>query len=218
MAPLDETAPSGSPMSTEPSLKGSVLTDLVEDINKLVADGELPRDRVERRLAPEDLAILDGPVVVSHWYSVEFYRRAAELLRDTVGGGRNEYLRQRGFRRGRKLIEAGLYQQMEYASRAKVQEEVSPERRFAAYGRDLRLFVTLSRSILNFTRWTPMVDPDHADRHRIVVDEAAAYPDALAWATEGLIDSMAANHGLSDLWSHTRTRPDQIVFRMTRSL
>jgi len=205
-------------MTTEPSLKGSVIVDLVEDIKKLLADGELPRERAERRLSPEDLAVIDGQVLVSNWYGVDFYKRAAELLRDTVGGGRNEYLRERGFRRGQKLIEAGLYQQMEYAPRADVTHHDTPEKRFEAYGRDLRLFVTLSRTILNFTRWTPEVDPEHADRHRIVVDEAAAYPDALAWATEGLIDSMAASHGLSNMWAHRRTRTDQIVFRMTRPL
>lgn len=205
-------------MTTEPSLKGSVLTDLVDDLNKLVADGELPRERLERRLTPADLAVLEAPIVVSHFYPVEFYARTAELLRDTVGGGRNEYLRERGFKRGQKLIDAGLYQQMEYASRAKVIGQDTPEKRFEAYGRDLKLFVTLSRSILNFTRWTPEVDPSNAGRHRILVDEAGAYPDALAWATEGLIDSMAASHGLSDMWSHKRTHRDQIVFRMTRSL
>jgi hypothetical protein len=203
-------------MATEPSLKGSVITELIEDINKLITGGELSRESVERQLTSEDTATLETGIVVSQWYSVQFYRRAAELLRDTVGGGRNEYLRERGLTKGRKLIEAGLYQQMEYASRAQVKEEVSPDKRFAAYGHDLRLFVSLSRSLLNFTKWSTIPDPDHEDRYLILVEEAAGYPDALAWATEGLIESMASTHGLSNVWSHQRTQPDRIVFRMSR--
>lgn len=203
-------------MATQPSLKGSVITELAEDIKKMIADGELSRESVERHLTSEDTAILETGISVSQWYSVEFYRRAAELLRDAVGGGRNEYLRERGLKKGKKLIEAGLYQQMEYASRAQVKGEVTPEKRFAAYGHDLRLFVTLSRSLLNFTKWSTIPDPDHGDRYWILVEEAADYPDALVWATEGLIESMASTHGLSNLWSHERVQPDRIVFRMSR--
>jgi len=204
-------------MASEPSLKGSVITELAEDLNKLVVDGALSCSELERRLTAEDIAILESEIVVSQWYSVKFYQRSAELLRDVVGGGRNEYLMERGLAKGEKLIEAGLYQQMEYATRARVQAEVSPEARYAAYGRDLRLIVTLSQSLLNFTRWSPIPDPDHADRYLIVVSEAADYPDALAWATQGLIESMAATHGLANLWNHERTGPDRIVFRMSRS-
>jgi len=205
-------------MAAEPALKGSVLTDLAEDIQKAMTDGTLSRARVEAALTPEHLARLEQGIGVANWYPVDFYRRCAELLRDTLGGGHNEYLRERGLRKGRKLIEAGLYQQMEYATRAKVLEEKTPEGRFAAYGRDLRLFVTLGKSILNFTEWSTIPDPDHDDRYLIVVEGARDYPDALAWATEGLIESMSRAHGHSKLWSHARPRPDRIVFRMTRSL
>jgi len=205
-------------MATTPSLKGSVITDLAEDIKKLIAKGELSQTIVEQHLTADDIATVEAEIVPSKFYDVQFYKRCAELLRDTVGGGRNEYLKQRGLEKGKKLIEAGLYQQMEYATRTRVQEEASPEARFKAYGHDLRLFMTLSRSILNFTEWSTMVDRDHADRHMILVEDAAEYPDALAWATEGLIESMAASHGLPNLWSHSRERRDQIVFRMSRSL
>lgn len=116
-----------------------------------------------------------------------------------MGGGRNKYLFQRGLKKGKNLIEAGLYQQMEYASRTQLQREVRPGARFKAYGRDLRLFVTLSRSLLNFTEWSVIVDPDHDDRYVILVEDAAAYPDALIWATEGLIESMALNHGFGNV-------------------
>lgn len=202
-------------MAETPSMKGSLITELAEDVRKLVADGKVSRAELERHLTPEDLAILDSEIVVSRWYDVRFYARCAELLRNSVGGGDDQYLVQRGLERGRKLIEAGLYQQMEYAMRPQVQREMDPEARFRAYGHDLRLFVTLSKSLLNFTEWSTTIDPEHDDRYLIVVEHADAYPDALAWATEGLIDSMASRHGLVNMWRHHRTG-DRIEFRMTR--
>jgi hypothetical protein len=92
------------------------------------------------------------------------------------------------------------------------------ESRFAAYGRDLRLFVTLSGSLLNFARWSVARDPDHDDRYRIEVRDAAAFPDVLGWGCEGVIDAMATFQGLAGLWRWERVEPDFIVFRMLRSL
>lgn len=204
-------------MTTVPSMKGSLTNELAEDLRKLIADGTVSRGEVERRLTPADLEILDSEIVVSQWYDVWFYSRCAELLRDVLGGGRDEYLFQRGLDKGKKLIEAGLYQQMEYARRTQVQNEMDPAARFRAYGRDLRLFVSLSKSLLNFTSWSTTVDPQHDDRYLIRVDDASEYPDALAWATEGLIESMAASHGMESMWRHHRVG-DRIEFRMTRSL
>lgn len=205
-------------MAEVPSLKGSLLTELAEDLGKLIADGGISRSLAERRLTPRDRELLGAPIVISAWYDVRFYTRCAELLRDTVGAGRNQHLLERGFAKGRRLMEAGLYQQMEYVKRIGVQRASSPEGRCAAYGRDLRLMVSLSRSLLNFTRWTVSADPKHADRHLIIVDEAEAYPETLAWGTQGLIESMASIHGHEDLWRHRRTAPDRVEFYMTRSL
>jgi hypothetical protein len=198
-------------------MKGSLINELVEDVRKLVGEGAISRAEVERRLTPEGLEILDSEIVVSKWYDVRFYARCAELLRDTVGSGTNDYFFQRGLDKGKKLIEAGLYQQMEYATRTQVQDKRDPEERFRAYGKDLRLFISLSGSLLNFTRWSTCVDPDHPDRHMIIVEDTAAYPDALAHATEGLIESMAERHGLGNLWRHRRVG-NRIEFRMTRSV
>ena len=205
-------------MALRPSIKGSVLSELAEDIGKLMASRDFPQSRIEAHLTKEDLAILEAPILPSQWYDAHFYAHCAELLRDTVGAGSNGYLRKRGFEKGRKLIEAGLYQQMEYAKRTQVQSELSREARFEAYGRDLRLFVTLSGSLLNFSKWSTKPDPSHEYRYLILVEGAADYPEALAWATEGLIDSMACAHGLDDMWRHQRINSDQILFRMTRSL
>ena len=88
--------------------------------------------------------------------------------------------------------------------------------RFEAYGRDLKLLVTLSQSLLNFSTWTVVPDPDHGDRYRIEVRDAADFPDVLGWSTEGLIDAMAEVHGMSGLWRWKRISPDFVVLRMVR--
>jgi hypothetical protein len=204
-------------MAEKPSIKGAAIDETIEDVRKLLVKGELSQREIEARLRPEDLAVLEQPAIIpSKWYDVELYRRLAELLRDAVGGGCNEFVRQRGFQKGKKLIDAGLYQQMEYLGRSQLTRELDSKARFEAYGRDLKLFVTLSGSLVNFCRWSVARDPDHEDRYRIELRDAADYPEVLCWATEGLIDAMAAHHGLAGLWRYERVAPDFIVFRMLR--
>ena len=201
-------------MAAKPSVKGSLLAETVENARKLLEEGSLSRSELEARLRPGDLALFDEPTNVSRWYDLEFYQRLAELLHDLEGGPRDEYFRKKGFARGRRLMEAGLYQQMEYAERSRLARERDPKARFEAYGRDLKLFVTLSGAILNFSRWSVVRDPDHADRYRIEVRDAVAFPDFMGLGSEGLINAMASRHGLHDIWRYERIAPDFVVFRM----
>jgi hypothetical protein len=205
-------------MPDRPSVKGTVLVDLIEDLRKLRESGAISQEQIDANLRPEDVEALEARIAPGTWYDVEFYCRASQLLCEAMGDGDPDFLRRRGYERGVKMIEAGLYQQMEYARRAKVQEHEDPQARFRAYGHDMRLLVTLSGSILSFSRWTVEPDPDHELRYRIVVDDAADYPDPLALATEGLIDSLSSSHGMANLWRFERVGRDRIVFRMTRPI
>lgn len=203
-------------MAEKPSVKGSLVAGAIETVRKLLEEGELSAGELAARLGPEDLALLEEPPNVSRWYDLEFHERLAELLYDLEGGPREEYFRKKGFARGQKLIEAGLYQQMEYTGRSQVSRELDPRARFEAYGRDLKLFVTLSSVILNFSRWSVARDPDHDDRYRIEVRDAADFPDFMGWGSEGLINAMASRHGLREIWRYERIAPDFVVFRMLR--
>jgi hypothetical protein len=205
-------------MAVVPSIKGSIFVRAVEDVLKLVSAGQLSQVELRRRLTPGDLQILDEPILGSEWYDVQVYGRLVELLRDVEGGGQNEYLRKRGVRSAEALIQAGLYQQMEYLNRTQLARQSDPESRFRAFGRDLRLLTSLQGSILNFTRQTPQVDPEHSDRYLLEFSEAIAYPEVLCWTTEGFINRMAAQHDSPDLWRWERPRPDVILYRMRRSL
>ncbi len=205
-------------MATIPSIKGSIFAFAAEDLAKLVSVGNVPAAELARRLPPEDRAILDQPIQFTGWYPVAAYARVLEILLEHEGGGSIRYLKERGARSAERLIQAGIYAQMEYLNRVQVQKAADAQQRFQAYGRDLRLLSTLSGSILNFSRWQPKPDPKHVDRYVIEVTEAEAYPELLCWTTDGWINRMASEHGDGDLWRWKRVRPDFIVFEMIRPI
>ena len=49
-------------MPALPSIKGSLLSSIVESILKLASAGQISRDELERRLEPGDLQILDSKI------------------------------------------------------------------------------------------------------------------------------------------------------------
>ena len=125
----------------------------------------------------------------------------SELLRDVEGGGSNEYLRKRGARNAKRLLEAGLYQQLEYTHRTLFSRESEKSARFEAFGRDLGRLTTISASILNFGRTTHKPDPDHKMRWIIEISQAQGVSRAaLVWASDGFTNEMARQHNTPDLW------------------
>lgn len=205
-------------MPKAPSIKGSVFAGIVEDVRNLVRRGGLDVSLLTRWLKPEDMDFLDEEILVSEWYDIRAYTRMNELLRDVEGAGSNDYLRHRGRLTARRLLESGIYQQLEYLHRTELARASDPRLRFEAFGRDLRLLNTLSASILNFSRWTSKPDPEQAGRYVIEVSEAEDFPEVLCWRSDGFVNEMATQHGEPDLWGWERTGRDLIVFRMLRSL
>ena len=203
-------------MTGQPSVKGSVFANVVEDVKKLMAGGAVKKTELARWLREEDILLLGQSIVVSSWYDIRCYTRMNELLRDVEGDGSNDYLRERGRETARRLLEAGFYAQMEFLSRTEVGRTTGERARYEAFGRDLRKLCTLSASILNFSRWTPKPDPKQEGRYRIEVSEAKDFPEVLAWRSDGFVNEMAAKHGDGDLWSWERVSGDLIVFRMLR--
>jgi hypothetical protein len=203
-------------MSNQPSIKGSVFAGVVEDMNKLLTSGGISKAELARRLPAEDLLLLGETIRTASWYDIRAYTRMNELLRDVVGGGRNDYLRESGRQTARRLLEAGFYAQLEYVQRTEVRRTVGARARFEAFGRDLRKLTTMSASILNFSRWTSKPDPKREGHYLIDVAEAKDFPEVLAWRSEGFVNEMAAQHGDPDLWSWARVKPDLLVFRTLR--
>lgn len=199
-----------------PSIKGTGISSLIEDVAKMRDDGRLPAALLEERLGAADRALLDQPVNVAGWYDIHSYRRLAELLCE-VEGRREDLLRERGAAAARRLAAAGLYQQMDLRS---LDENLEGDQAFEAWGRSLRLITTLSGSLLNFGRFAVERDPDHADRYQIVIHDAVEVPEVLAYTTEGFMNAMSEmspthREGAGPMWRMERTR-DRVVYRMTR--
>jgi len=205
-------------MAAVPSIKGSVFSAVVEDVAKVLERGDVADAEIGRWLEPADRRLLETPVSISSWYDIRAYTRMNELLRDVVGGGDDAYLRDRGRETARRLLDAGLYAQLEFLHRTEVAQTTGSQARFEAFGRDLRKLTTISGSILNFSRWSASPDPDRDGRYRIDVREAGAYPEVLCWRSDGFVNEMAGRHGEDDLWGWERVAPDHIVFRMLRGL
>lgn len=205
-------------MSVTPSIKGSVFETAVTSLAKVLEQGRVEREDALRWLEESDLEVLDVEINVAKWYDIRVYHRINCLLREVVGHGSNEYLRDQGRETARRLIEIGIYSQMEYLERTQVADTEGAEQRSAAFGRDLKRLTTLSASILNFTRWEPASDPEHANRFRIEVHDAADMPETLIWRSDGFINEMASVHAGTDLWSWKRENDDLVLFRMNREL
>ncbi|MFW5875198.1 MAG: hypothetical protein ACOCXM_00545 [Myxococcota bacterium] len=199
-----------------PSIKGSVFEGLVTDLKRVCDERGLSGDALLEKLEPSDLDHFHEKILLSAWYDVRVFDRMARLLLELEGKGDVEYLRERGRKSARRLLEAGLYQQMEYLRRTELSGD--PDERLEAFGRDLRLLTTMSSSILNFSVWNSHRDPDHPRRYVIEVTEAEPYPDVLAWNTEGFINAMAQEHDGTDRWRWQRPARDRLVFRMTSDL
>jgi hypothetical protein len=139
-------------------------------------------------------------------------------MRDTLGNGRNQYLCDRGALTAERLIQMGIYQQMDYLKRMRLGELKSAGERYLAFGRDLRLLASITGSLLNFGSQQVKGDPEHADRYVLEISDCPAYPDVLGWGTQGFNNRMAAEHGQPDLWRYERLGPDRVRQRMTHSL
>jgi hypothetical protein len=205
-------------MSSVPSIKGSVLSGHLDELLRLVSCGEISQSLLESRFPPEDLVLFDQELLIGAWYDILIYTRVMELLRDVAGEGKNEYLQDRGAASAEALLYSGMYQQFEYLKRTQMQAQSNARDRHLAFGRDLRLLVTLNDHILNFSRASVEQDPDHDDRWILETSEAAAYPEVLCWATQGFNNRMAQEHGSPGLWHWERPQEDIIQFRMRYSV
>ena len=205
-------------MSDSPSIKGSVFGAAVEDVNKLISGGGLTRAEARRWLEPADFELLDAVISVAAWYDIRGYDRLNRLLRDVEGNGSDDYLRGKGRQTAKRLLDAGLYGQLEYLHRTEFSQTSNAQERFRAFGRDLNRLNTLSSSILNFSCWEVHKDPERAMRYVIEISDAADVPETLALRSDGFVNEMAAQHDAPDLWGWMRSRPDLIVFYMKREI
>jgi hypothetical protein len=189
-----------------PCIKGSVFSSVVEDVERLVREGRVSREKIEAKLGEQALSHLDESIQPALWYPIESYRVLSELLVEVEGGGRMEYMFERGERSAQRLLNTSIYEQLRYASE-KAPGGTHPQVQSAG-----RLIVTLAPAMFNFTRWSFHVDPETAKRFTIQVDDARDMPEVLCYSAAGfcqVVSETACKAKLSI--RHQRVRPDRIL-------
>ena len=197
----------------QPSIKGSAIAAVIEDVQKLRDSGRLGEEQLEARLEAVDLALLDKRVQAALWYPIESYRRLTELLLDVEGRGHPSYVVDRGARAAERLWEAGLYIQLQHgeerAERARAEGGVLSER-------DSRLITSLSGAIFNFSRWTYRTESGEG---LISVTDAAELPEISVHAARGFLEYVISRLRRQDTPVRAeRTAPDRVEFRFALSL
>jgi hypothetical protein len=191
---------------SNPCIKGSVFSRVVEDVDRLIREGRLSREEIDSKLGEEVAAVLGEKIQPAMWYPVESYRVLSELLVEVEGGGRLEYMFERGERTAEYLLEAGLYQQLRFAT-----ENAESDTRLQIQSGG-RLIVTIAPAMFNFTKWSFRVDPAASKRFTIQVDEARELPEVLRYASAGFCHAVAECACKTKLSiHHERVRPDRIL-------
>jgi len=94
----------------------------------------------------------------------------------------------RGEEISERRLQAGLYAQLDFVKRSKLDPQPDPKARCEAFGRDPRLINTLSGSMFNFGHWSSGPDSEHEGRYVIEIHEATALPVPTRLATEGFLN------------------------------
>lgn len=198
-------------MSERPSIKGVLLTKLVDDVQALLDRSEADRDRLSARLSAGNLELLDGKVEISRWYPIEQYTELTELIWAEEGERRLEYLHRRGENAMKRLMEGGLYQQIEYLSRRDAGFRALPSR--SEVLRSCRLVGSITGALLNFGTHSWDWDPENPDIMLHQVREATHYPEVLRYLQEGTLTFLVrlARAEAPPVTSE-RPAPDHIVF------
>ncbi|HKA15278.1 MAG TPA: hypothetical protein VKH41_09700 [Myxococcota bacterium] len=195
-------------MASEPSIKGSALSSVVEDLRALRDSGRISIARLEKTLQPADLALLDTQIQPALWYPIQSYARLTEVLLEVLGRGDPQYIADRGARAAQRLWESGLYVQLQHG-----EEKAARARRSGGVmsDRDARVITTLSAAIFNFTRWKYRVE----ERGSVIeVSEAEAWPEVSVWAARGFLGYVVSRlRRVETAVSATRVAPDRIEFR-----
>ena len=184
-------------------VKGTAIASVVEDVNRLLAEGRLSRDDLEVRLERDDLVLLDEKVFPSNWYSLGSYGRLTQVLFEAEGKGSVDYLVERGRRAAERLRQGGLY-----AAQLKVDRDRWGER----VG---NMMVPLGPAIYRDTFWRiELTDGADGVSFAIEVDVQADFPDLGRLQTQGFIEHAAtyASGGPVQVTSE-RVSPTRIRFR-----
>lgn len=170
-------------MNTKPSIKGAMIGTLVEDAKQLLERSGSRREELEARVSSDALVLIESKLEMAHWYPIALYEEISNLLWREEGDGRPEYLHQRGENLMKRLMEGGLYQQLQFLDRAEVSTRATTTRREVL--RVCRLVGSITGAIRNFGEDKWEWDPENPDWLLHSVHDARHIPEAMRIVTEG---------------------------------
>lgn len=206
-------------MAAEPSVKGVLLQAAVERLRTHLESGRIAREALEARLERSDLELLDAKIVPVVWYPIGTYTRLVELVSELEGGLSDEDHVRGGEMDARRMMQAGVYQQFELFQRMDAAGDGRTDaERLQALGRTLRLAISISKAIFNFSEWRVVPDPEHPRRYRVEVTDAALLPHSNVVGAVGFLNECcnAARPRDPIRWSVERPQKDRVVYRMDR--
>jgi hypothetical protein len=182
----------------EACVKGTIFKNVVDEINEQLANGRFERADLAHDCKPEDLAHLDREIAIAAWYPVDVYGRLLRGLCERVGNGDPEFLVESGRRSARRVIEMGIYSQLDSHT----------ERWDRRVG---RVLVTLSGAFYNFGEWIWQYQTGGG--FRIEVRDVGAMPEEVALRAHGFVDVLTTRAAGRPLRvRYQRPHPALIVF------
>jgi hypothetical protein len=188
-----------------PSVKGTIFRTVVDELNGYLSDGVIQRDELAARCKPDDLDYLDREIAIASWYPIETYGRYLRFLCDRFGGGRREYLMEGGRQSAQRVVEMGVYGQLDDRT----------ERWASRVG---RVLVTLGGSFYNFGTWL-WESFENDEGFRIEVQDVTAMPEEAAVRAHGFVEHLTSRAAGRDVrLDYHRPRPSRIIFSARRPL
>jgi hypothetical protein len=131
------------------------------------------------------------------------YAGLLELLRDVEGGGRDEYLVERGVRAAERLMQVGAYRHF-LQSAARWGERAG------------QAMIQLASAFYNFTEWTFSHDPGR-DTYALDVTGAREFPDAAGLTAQGFVQVLFTHMGGKSVHvTSRRTGPDRLRYTISQ--
>jgi len=206
----------------EAAVKGAIFKGVADDLARLRAEGRTSEAQMEAHLDGQDIELLETEISASLWYPMASYGRIMTFLGKLEGEGKDAYFVERGRSSARRLMDAGLYQQLAFLERwhEEAKDDATDDFFVQSYMSKLKLVNSLSSSIYNVGVWGVERDPDHPMRVLTIVTEATAYTEPMRLAAEGFLNecARAARSELSHLYTSERVATDRFIFRMTRDI
>jgi hypothetical protein len=189
----------------EPSVKGSLFVTGVVPVRRYRDSGRLSEDQITARLGPVALEMLDQKIDISRWYPIGAYCEMLDIDWEIAADRNPIYMWHMGEDTARRFFERGIYQQLDYAKRA---QRPDSQRSLV---RQSRLIVTVTNSLYNFLEIDVRVANDVLE---IVFGNAALFPEALRYTTEGFMTEVNRWQGSPRTWTSERVAPDRVSFQL----